>query len=82
MASNYFSSRGQFEQQQRQRRQRMTQNFFDEHPRPIRQLLLDACRQELSDLGIHIQCEQSVEDQVEADHLLALQLQHEGNAKP
>ena len=81
MTDSYFGSIGQFEQQQRQRRQRMAQIFFDQHPKPIRQLLLDTCRQDLIDLGIHIQCEQSVEDQVEIDRLLALQLQHEEDPK-
>ena len=77
MNDNYFSSAGQFERQQQQRRQRMTQTFFDKQTKTIRQLLFDACRQELIELGIHIQCEQSVEAQVETDRLLALQMQNE-----
>ena len=85
MADDYFSSIGQFEHEQRQRRKRMAQHFVDQQPIPIRQLLLDACRQEFLDLGIHIECHEDAKNQVKADHLLALQLQQEDQpekAKP
>ena len=77
MTNNYFSSAGQFERQQQQRRQRMAQAFFDKQTKAIQQLLLETCRQELIDLNIHIQCEQSVDDQVEADRLLMMQMSYE-----